>query len=72
MHLKITRQVLAEMATLASKGALDTSRLSYTEVQQVLTLHSLKMYLATFNIELEIELDIKELDVINKKTSEED
>ena len=61
MKFAITRQVLQEMALLASKSNLDTSKLTYPEVQQVLTLHSLIKYMATFKIDLEIELQIKEL-----------
>jgi hypothetical protein len=57
----ITRQVLAEMQQIASKSQLDTSRLDYSEVQQVLTLHSLIKLLASYQIDLEIVIDIKEL-----------
>ena len=49
------------MQQIASKSQLDTSRLDYSEVQQVLTLHSLIKLLASYQIDLEIVIDIKEL-----------
>lgn len=58
---KVTRQTLEEMHQLAVRSNLDTSSLTWTEVQQVLTLQSLIELLATYKIDLEIELDIKEL-----------
>lgn len=69
MHhkFKITRQTLSEMAALAGKSTLDTSKLDYTEVQQVLTLHSLIQVLASYQIDLEVELDVKELHVTETK-----
>jgi hypothetical protein len=58
---KINRRVLAEMNELACFNKLDTSALTYTEAQQVLTLQSLIDVLAEFNIDLGIELSIPEL-----------
>lgn len=69
---KITRQTLAEMRQLASKTSKDTSRLDYEEVQQVLTLQSLIDLLADYQIDLGIELDIKELHFESTKAAETD
>jgi len=56
---KINRKVLAEMAELAVRTKLDTSSLTYTEVQQVITLDSLIELLASFNIDAGFELAIE-------------
>lgn len=58
---KITRTVLAEMAEMAATNNLDTSALNWTEVQQVLTLESLKRLFAIYGLSVPYKFAIDEL-----------
>lgn len=58
---KITRERLAEMADIASTNNLDTSQLTWTEVQQVLTLESLKRLFAIYGLSVPYKFAIDEL-----------
>lgn len=56
----IGKNQLAEMALIATKLNLDTSSLSWTEVQQVLTLKSLEEFMKLYGIEVEFEVSIED------------
>lgn len=56
--LPISVSALGEMEKLALACPLDLSRLSYTQIQQTLTLYSLIKYFEQFGLKAPIELDI--------------
>lgn len=58
VSIVIDRKVLAELNVIALNCPVDTSKLTYTEAQQVLTLYSLQQYFADHGLAVDFTLQI--------------
>ena len=57
VKFELTEKMLAEMEQLAIKLALPTYNLSYTEIQQVLTLKSLEQLMQSYGLDVPYSLE---------------
>jgi hypothetical protein len=74
--LPITRKALAEMNVIGVNHPFGASisKLTYVEIQQILTLHSIQQLLADYGIECPFHLEIEglKLDGNSKEDEKED
>lgn len=60
-RFKIGKEQLAQMAEIAVKNEIDTSKLTWEQTQQVLTLYSLEKLFEGYMLDIPYELDKEEL-----------
>lgn len=61
LKFKIGKQQLAQMAEIAVKSGLDTSKLTWEQTQQVLTLYSLEELFKRYQLDVPYQLNAEEL-----------